>query len=70
MNKDLYRLNTDKTAAVAPSVHWLPIKEVPPPAGVNLWLINKASGVSVKGQYISTDKFFDHWFPNPTFKKD
>lgn len=64
-----FKINAERTAAVAPDVHWIPVGP-DTPRGVGMWLINKASGVSQKGQYASGEKFFDHWFPNPTFKKD
>jgi hypothetical protein len=64
-----HKINSDRTAAVALDAFWLPVGPSTP-RGVSMWLINKASGVSTKGQYDTSDPFFDHWFPNPTFQKD
>jgi len=33
-------------------------------------VINKRSGVAQKGQHTTDDKFFDYWFPLPTFRKE
>lgn len=64
-------LHLDSTgrAVVNHEHHWKPI-DANTPRGATMWLINKASGVGQKGQYNPNDKFFDHWFPLPTFKKD
>ena len=64
-----HKLSSDGAAVVAPAFHWLPI-DAKTPRGVSMLLINRASGVLQKGQYTADDKFFDHWAPNPTFKKD
>ena len=64
-----HKLSSDGAAVVAPEFNWLPIDERTP-RGVSMLLINKASGVLQKGQYTSDETFFDHWAPNPTFKKD
>ena len=64
-----HKMTGDGMAVVAPNCHWIPIDENTP-RGVSMWLINKRSGVAQKGHYYPDDKFFDHWYPLPTFKKD
>lgn len=64
-----HKLTADGAAAVAPKCHWIPVDDNTP-RGVSMWLINKRSGVAQKGQHTTDDKFFDHWFPLPTFKKE
>ena len=63
-----HKISSDGKAAVALDVYWLPVGQ-DTPRGVGLWLINEASGVSLKGQYNPSDTFPTHWFPNPKFKK-
>jgi hypothetical protein len=63
-----HKITADGAAAVAPDCHWIPI-DANTPRGVSMWLINKRSGVAQRGQCSKDDKFFDHWFPLPTFKK-
>ena len=64
-----HKISSDGAAVVSPVFHWMPIN-TSTPRGVSMLLINKASGVLQKGQYNPDDSFFDHWAPNPTFKKD
>lgn len=64
-----HKISSDGAAAVAPEFHWIPI-DARTPRGVSMLLINKDSGVLQKGQYTTDEKFFTHWAPNPTFKKD
>jgi hypothetical protein len=64
-----HKLTADGKAAVTPGCLWIPVGPETP-RGVSMWLINKASGVAQKGQFTRDEKFFDHWFPMPTFKKD
>ena len=63
-----HKITADGAAAVAPTCHWIPV-DADTPRGASMWLINKRSGVAQKGHYDPADKFFDHWFPLPTFKK-
>ena len=63
-----HKLTSDGAAAVTPDCHWMPI-DANTPRGVSMLLINKRSNVAQKGHYNPGDKFFDHWFPLPTFKK-
>ena len=62
-----YRISSDRAAAVSPTVHWLPINEHTP-NGAKMLLINKAAGVAHIGLHTSTDDFYTHWAPLPTFK--
>lgn len=62
-----FKINNDRTAAVALDVFWLPIDKNTP-RGVSILLINRAAGVLQKGKYDPADPFFTHWFPNPKFK--
>jgi len=63
-----YKLTTDKSTAVNPDVHWLDVKEFPPPACSKLLVINRAYGVAHLSQYRHEDGW-THWAPLPTFKK-
>ena len=63
-----HKITADGAAAVAPDCHWIPI-DANTPRGVSMWLINKRSNVAQKSHYNAGEKFFDHWFPLPTFKK-
>ena len=63
-----HKITADGAAAVAPTCHWIPVDENTP-RGVSMWMINKRSNVAMKAQYDGDKKFFDHWFPLPTFKK-
>jgi hypothetical protein len=63
-----HKLTSDGAAAVTPACKWIPVSSETP-RGVSVWLINKASGVAQKGRYTSSETFFDHWFPLPTFEK-
>lgn len=63
---DCFKINSEKTAAVSLVHAWIPVG-VDTPRGVNMWLINRPSGVSLKGIYNPNDSFPTHWFPNPTF---
>lgn len=64
-----YKLNKDQSAAVAPEFHWIPIDN-DTPRGVTLLLISKPAGRMQSGIYTKQDKFFTHWAPCPTFRKD
>jgi hypothetical protein len=64
-----HKITADGAAAVAPDCHWIPIGP-DTPRGASMWLINRRSGVAQKGHYDPNDKFFTHWFPLPTFKKE
>ena len=63
-----HKITADGVAAVAPSCHWIPIDKNTP-TGKAMWLINKAANSAQKSVYLPGEKFFDHWFPFPTFKK-
>ncbi len=64
-----HHLNSARTAVVSNDVFWKPI-DAATPRGVDMWLISRPAGVSQKGKYDPTDKFFTHWFPNPKFQKE
>ena len=64
-----HKITADGVAVVAPSCHWIPIDKNTP-TGKAMWLINKAANSAQKGVYLPGEKFFDHWFPFPTFKKE
>ncbi len=61
-----YRLNTDKTAAVALSTYYLPIDENTP-LGVRIILIDRAQGVAHIRTHHKGDGF-THWHALPGFK--
>lgn len=65
----MHRISSDGAAVVSPVYKWIKIDK-DTPIGVTLWLINKKSGVAQKGIYLSSESFFDHWFPLPTFERD
>ena len=60
---------TDKVATVDTEYHWRPIDENTP-LGTKVQLINRRYGVATYGQVYSSDTFWTHWAPLPTFKKD
>jgi len=64
-----YKINTDKTAAVATDIFWQPIDEHTP-IGVKMLLINETYGVAVLSPYVGNAKVFTHWAPLPKFKKE
>lgn len=59
----------DKAATVDSQYHWRPIDE-DTPIGTKVQLINRRYGVATYGQVYSSDTFWTHWAPLPTFKKD
>jgi len=61
-------LNGNKTVAIDPEYHWREIDK-DTPRGVKIQLINKADGVAMYGALISSDRYFTHWAPLPTFRK-
>jgi hypothetical protein len=62
-----FKINTDKTAAVATEVFWLPIDK-DTPVGVKMLVINKEFGVAViSSRYAGSS--FTHWAPLPKFKE-
>lgn len=62
-----YRLNSDKSVAVAEDYFLRPVGE-DTPRGVKLLLLG-AGGVLTIGQW-SRDPFFTHWAPLPRLPKD
>lgn len=60
--------NADKTVAIDREYHWRPINDETP-RGVKLQLIDKKSNVAQYGRLGTTNDFFTHWAPLPTFKK-
>lgn len=65
-----HKINTSRTAAVSPVVHWLPI-DSNTPRGVKLQLIAKSSGIAMYGNYYDEKcPFYSHWAPLPAFATD
>lgn len=64
-----YKLNTDKTAAVATDTFWQPITK-DTPTGVKMLLINKHFGVAIVSTYIGQHLQWTHWAPLPKFKEE
>ena len=64
----IHKLNSDKTAVVAPDVKWLPIDEHTP-IGAKMQVIDKAQNIAYIRVHYKGDGF-THWFPVPTFDKD
>jgi hypothetical protein len=61
----MYRLTTDRSTAITPSVHWTKITEQTP-YGVKMLLISKPHGVAVISIRRKEDTW-THWAPLPTF---
>ena len=61
-----FKLNADKTAAVALDTYWIPIDENTP-VGVKMQLINRKFGIATTGIY-RTGHGWTHWYPVPRFK--
>lgn len=62
-------LNNSKTVAIDRAYHWIKI-DSNTPRGVKLQLINKDAGVATYGALETSDTFWTHWAPLPTFLKD
>jgi hypothetical protein len=63
-----YKLNTDKTAAVATEVFWMPI-DYDTPVGVKMLVINQAHGIACICVRRTQDSW-THWAPLPKFKEE
>lgn len=61
-----HKLNSDKTAAIAPNVKWLLIDEHTP-IGVRMHLIDRAQNIALT-RIRRKDDAFTHWFPIATFE--
>ena len=61
--------NTEKTAIIDRSYHWRKI-DSDTPLGIKMQLINKQYGVAMYAILGSTNKWFTHWAPLPTFEKN
>ena len=61
-----HKLNSDRTAVIAPDVKWIPIDENTP-IGCRMQLIERAQGVAYTRVHHRGDGF-THWFPLPTFE--
>ena len=58
-----FKLNTDKSVAVATDYYWEPVDKTTP-RGVKLQLLT-VGGVAIYGTYNGREKFFTHWAPLP-----
>lgn len=67
-NTDVRR-DKDRVAAISDDCHWIPIGPNAP-YGAKCLLINKKAGVAMVSRLAYAEKYFDHWFPLPTFKKE
>lgn len=63
-----YKLNTDKTAAVATDTFWQLI-DSDTPTGVKMLLINKHFGVAIVSTYCGDRLQWTHWHPLPKFEE-
>lgn len=71
MHQPNIRTSSDQIAAVATTLHWIPIDSSPStPFGSKCLLICKAAGQAQVGVLQRSDKFHDHWYPLPTFTKE
>lgn len=71
MHQPHIRPSSDQRAAVASTLHWIPITPDPStPFGAKCLLIRKDAGQAHIGTLQRSGKFYDHWYPLPTFKKE
>lgn len=61
-----YRINHDRSAAVAPAMHYQPMSTCP--IAVKVILLG-AGGVATIGQYNGRDTFWQGWHPLPSVAK-
>ena len=64
----MHKLNSDRTAAVAPSVKWLRIDESTP-IGCRMQLVDRAQNIAFTRVHHKGDGF-THWFPVPTYDEN
>ena len=62
-------INSDGSAVVSYDLHWKPIDDSTP-RGVKMMLISDKYGIAQISIYSPTNKYFTHWHPLPTFKKE
>lgn len=62
-----FKVNSEKTAAVATDVYWLPINK-DTPRGVKVLLLTEG-GVATIGQYSPQATWIRGWFPMPKTEK-
>lgn len=65
----MHRISSDGAASIEPNCKWILI-DSNTPRGVKMMLINEKYGVAQASIYLPADKYFTHWFPLPTFKKE
>ena len=65
----MYRLTSDKVAAVSTEFFWLRVDKHPPPRGAKVLLINERHGVATIGVF-NPEYGFTHWAPLPRMLKD
>lgn len=63
-----YKLNTDKTVAVATNTFWQRIDK-DTPVGVKMLLIDRYLGVAVVSTFIGSNGQWTHWHPLPKFEE-
>jgi len=62
-------ISSDGAAVVNHAAHWMPINDSTP-RGVKMMLISDKYGIAQISIYSPSDKYFTHWHPLPTFKKE
>lgn len=71
MHQPHIRPSSDQRAAVATTLHWIPITDcLSTPFGSKCLLIRKAAGQAHIGTLRHGERFYDHWYPLPTFMKE
>ena len=65
----LFRLSSDRAAAVSTEVYWWRVDAVTPPERVKLLLFNERNGVAVLGWYEPNGQW-THWHPLPYLVKE
>lgn len=63
------KLDSTGKAVVSPKVKWLPITK-DTPRGAPMFLISRAAGRAQVDILSSTDTFYTHWHPMPTFSNE
>jgi hypothetical protein len=65
--KPAFKTNSDKSAVVDPTRHYMPIDK-DTPRGSKVLMINRSARVATIGSIGTHETFFTHWAPLPTFE--
>lgn len=64
-----HKISSDGAASITLNCKWLLIDRNTP-RGVKMMLISEKYGIAQISIYSPNDKYFTHWHPLPTFKKE